>query len=84
MTRSRSRFQRFQRFNFVECYAFQRETLLSGAAVAAHVEGSADAGREVVVGGAQLVEVDDVAGGVGAGLADVVEASVVLGKRTMP
>ena len=47
---------RFQRFNFVECYAFLRETLLSGAAAAVHVEGCTDAGREVVVGGAQLVE----------------------------
>ena len=53
MTRSASR---FQRFNFVECYAFQRETLLSVAAVATHLEGCAHAGREVVVGGAQLVE----------------------------
>ena len=48
-------------------------------AVAFDIQGCAHAGGEVVVGGAQLVEVDDVAGGVGAGLADVVEALGGLG-----
>ena len=47
--------------------------------VAFDVEGCAHAGREVVVGGAQFVEVDDVAGGVGARLANVVEALAGLG-----